>query len=181
MSIRSILSEIDSDPQLTSYEKYQKKVEVVDQIMESSGYTEESDKEVVRERLIGPDPIATQGGFFDRLGRSASRGVDQLQMNIGAIGEYAGELTGIDALREASGDLYEEQKRQMDAQAPAFQSIEHRKGPLASLTGLMTTQTWQWNLVSVLLQLLLLLLCCCFCTSYSYWRYSGWYSYWVSN
>ena len=124
MRIQSLLDRIDRKEGISEYEKYEEKKELINRLMDREGIDNPSQRDQIESNWVGPDPIATQGGFFDRLGRSASRGVDQLQMNIGAIGEYAGELTGIDALREASGDLYEEQKRQMDAQAPAFQSIE---------------------------------------------------------
>ena len=124
MSIQSILDSIDSDDSLTAVERYQKKANYISQLLDIEGVTDTEQRNDLTRRWVGDDPIATEGTFTERAGRSFSRGVDQLQSNIGAIGEYAGELTGIDALREAGGDLYEEQKRQMDAQAPAYQSIE---------------------------------------------------------
>ena len=122
--IQNALDEIDRRENLSAVEKYQRKKEFVESLLDLEGVNDEAERQDLTERWVGTDPIATEGTFMERAGRSFSRGVDQLQSNIGAIGEYAGELTGIDALREAGGDLYEEQKRQMDAQAPAYQSIE---------------------------------------------------------
>ena len=94
MRIERLLTAVDRDTSLSNYEKYEKKKEILDSLMDREGYADQSKRDAIVESWIGEDPIATEGGFFDRLGRSASRGVDQLQMNIGAIGEYAGELTG---------------------------------------------------------------------------------------
>ena len=122
--IQHVLDDYDSNQSLSPVEKYQKKKDYINSLLDEEGIDDVNRRNNVIQQWIGDDPIATEGSFMERAGRSFSRGVDQLQSNIGAIGEYAGELTGIDALREAGGDLYEEQKRQMDAQAPAYQSIE---------------------------------------------------------
>ena len=122
--IQFVLDDYDLDESLSPVEKYQKKKDFINSLLDEEGIEDTGRRDNVVRKWIGDDPIATEGSFMERAGRSFSRGVDQLQSNIGAIGEYAGELTGIDALREAGGDLYEEQKRQMDAQAPAYQTRE---------------------------------------------------------
>jgi len=122
--IQHVLDDYDSNQSLSPVEKYQKKKDYINSLLDEEGIDDVNRRNNVIQQWIGDDPIATEGSFMERAGRSFSRGVDQLQSNIGAIGEYAGELTGIDTLREAGGDLYEEQKSQMDAQAPAYQSLE---------------------------------------------------------
>ena len=130
MRLENLLAEIESDSSLSSYEKYNEKKRLLGELMDIEGITSPSDRQQIENNWVGPDPIATEGGFFDRLGRSASRGVDQLQMNVGAIGEYAGELTGIDALREASGFRVSKPLSKLCKAAPLLDSGSLSKNPL---------------------------------------------------
>ena len=132
------LSEVLAIDTGDQYEDYLAKKSGLRDYLSSLGLNEMATEQAI-ENFLGPEPIR-EAGFLTRAGRAVDLGQEELLKNVGAIGQYAGELTGLQGLEDASQRLYDEQTQAMAGMAKPYETDPEQMGFLDyTLQGIQST------------------------------------------
>ena len=120
------------------YEDWVEKSRLLDEFISDAGI-DGPQAETIKTKLIGNEPIR-EAGFLTRGGRAVDLGQEELLKNVGAIGQYLGELTGYQDLEDASQRLYDEQTQAMAGMAKPYETDPEKMGFLDyTLQGIQST------------------------------------------
>ena len=120
------------------YDDYIKKKDALVNHFSSLGFNQVA-SDLAIENILGPEPIK-EAGYLTRAGRAVDLGQEELLRNVGAIGQYVGELTGYEGLEQSGKELYEEQAQAMSQMAAPYETDPEKQGFLDyTLMGLQST------------------------------------------
>ena len=102
--------------------KYRARQERLEEELDRIGIEDPTERNRIRREYLGNEPI-NEGGFFsEQLPRSAARGGLGLVENIGSVGEYLGDVTDLDVVKEPFGALARTFRREKEELDPAYDS-----------------------------------------------------------
>ena len=104
--------------------KYRARQEKLEEELDKIGVQDPTERNRIRREYLGNEPISEGGFFSEQLPRSAARGGLGLVENIGAVGEYLGDVTDLDVVKEPFGALARTFRREKEELDPAYDSAD---------------------------------------------------------